>query len=385
MKLISIGILLLTTTLASAKIGLQQIGDEFKRPIWLTTPAHTSDKLFIVEQAGRVLIVDQNTGKTLPTPFLDIRSQVSRKGNEEGLLSIAFSPDYITTGRLYAYFTNHEKTTEIVRFTATHPTTDLTCDPATKEILLTFQQPYRNHNGAYMEFGTDGYLYLGTGDGGSANDPQNNAQDLTNLLGKILRIDVSPNSGYDIPSDNPFKQPEGCPEIFAYGLRNPWRCSWDADLFYIADVGQNKWEEVNIVNLQELNGANFGWRPREGLIQTPHKEAGGRPPKGAIKPKYVYEHGNQPNQGLSINGGYVYRCSVSELHGQYLYSDHVLSRVWSFEYKNGNIVNEQNLTQKLARPDGKDFKRLASFGQDADKEVYLIEMEAGMVWKIIQN
>ena len=217
--------LLSLSLMAGAAPKLQRIGGEFERPVWLTSPAHSADKLFIIEQAGIVYIHDQKTGQTLSEPFLDISEQVSRKGNEEGLLGLAFAPDYKTSGRLYANFSNKDKTSEIVRFTVDNPLTALTCDPATKEVLLTYKQPYRNHNGGYLEFGPDGYLYIGTGDGGSANDPKNRAQNLDLLLGKILRIDVSPDKGYAIPEDNPFAQSGGKPEILAYGLRNPWRCS----------------------------------------------------------------------------------------------------------------------------------------------------------------
>lgn len=369
---------------SSAAPHLERIGEKFERPIFVTSRPDTADHLFIVEQAGKVFLHDQKTGKTQKTPFLDLSSQVTRKGNEQGLLGFALAPDYATSGRVYVNYSNKKGDNEIVRFTVANPKSDLTCDLNTREMLLTYEQPYGNHNGGYLEFGTDGYLYIGTGDGGAANDPQANAQKLDNLLGKILRIDVSPAKGYAIPKDNPFAKSGGKPEILAYGLRNPWRCCWDADLFYIADVGQNKWEEVNVVTSQELNGANFGWRPREGLIETPEKKVGGKKPQGAIDPVEVYKHGMGKDEGLSINGGYVYRGSVASLKGQYLYSDHVNPRIWSFKFDGGKATAHQDHTETLARPDGKAFKQLASFGQDVDREVYVVEMGGGAIWKIVE-
>ena len=385
--LTSLGALCFSIVISSAKTHLEKIGGDYKRPVWVTSPDHSAQHLFIVEQAGRVFVVNQETGEQLPEPFLDIREQVTRKGNEQGLLSIDFAPDYAASGRCYAYFTNKKGTVEIVRFVVNEPKTNFTCDPSTKEVLLEIEQPYKNHNGGYLEVGPDGLLYLGVGDGGAANDPKNNGQDLTNHLGKILRIDVSPEKGYRIPKGNPFQGEQECPEILAYGLRNPWRCCWDEDLFYIADVGQNKWEEVNVVSAEELAGANFGWRLREGEIETPprKKPVGGPAPDDNVEPVKVYDHKIADHErltGLSINGGYVYRGSVEELQGHYLFSDHVNPRIWSFKYNGREATDDRDWTDILARPDGKKFQSLASFGQDADKEVYLVEMGGGNVWKI---
>lgn len=375
--------LLALPLLSSAAPRLERIGENFERPIFVASRPDTAQYLFIVEQAGKVLLHDQKTGKTRQEPFLDLSSQVTRKGNEQGLLGFALAPDYPSSGRVYVNYSNLKGDNEIVRYTVSDPQNALTCDMGTRELLLSFEQPFGNHNGGYLEFGPDGYLYIGTGDGGSANDPKAKAQDLDSLLGKILRIDVSPEKGYVIPKDNPFAKSGGKPEILAYGLRNPWRCCWDGDHFYIADVGQNKWEEVNVTTSKELNGANFGWRPREGLIKTPEKKAGGEKPKGAIDPVEVYEHGMNSKEGLSINGGYVYRGSVADLEGSYLYSDHVNPRIWSFEFRGGKATSHKDLTETLARPDGAAFKQLASFGQDSDREVYIVEMGGGAIWKIV--
>lgn len=368
--------------LASAAPRLERIGDSFERPIHLTSLPNDSDWLFIVEQAGVIRLHQQSTGKTLAQPFLDISSQVSRRHNEEGLLGFTLAPDYLKTGRCYVNFSNEDRTNEIVRYTVANPQQNRVCDPTTAEVILTFKQPYGNHNGGYLEFGPDSHLYIGTGDGGSANDPKNNAQDLSNLLGKILRIDVSGPKGYTIPKDNPFADQQS-PEIFAYGLRNPWRCCWDGDHFYIADVGQNAWEEVNVVTAEQLRGANFGWRPREGFIKTPKKGVGGPKKDNYLDPVVVYHHKMDEKGGLSINGGYVYRGSITSLQGHYLYSDHLNPRIWSFRFQDGKAIDQQDLTKSLARPDGKPFQQLAAFGQDADKEVYILEMGGGTVWKIV--
>lgn len=373
---------LVTPLIVFGAPNLQRIGGDFKRPIHVTSRPDDANTLFIVEQPGKIFLHNQTADKTNETPFLDISKQVSRKGNEEGLLGFAFCPNYATTGQIYVNFSNLDQTNEIARFTVTNPAENQVCDAKSKEILLTYKQPYRNHNGGYLEFGPDGYLYIGTGDGGSANDPKNNSQNLTNLLGKILRIDVSGKSGYTIPSENPFQDSKH-PEILAYGLRNPWRCCWDGDNFYIADVGQNHWEEVNVVSSKQLRGANFGWRPREATHETPKKKVGGPLKSDYLQPIIEYKHGAKDDEGLSINGGYVYRGSVKSLQGHYLYSDHVNPRIWSFKFQGNKATEQQDLTDTLARPDGKAFDHLASFGEDADKEVYLLEMGAGAVWKIV--
>ena len=374
--------LLACPLLLSAAPKIERVGGTFERPVFVTSRPDTAQHLFIVEQAGKVFLHDQKSDQTLEKPFLDLSKKVLRKGNEQGLLGFAFAPDYLQSGRVYANYTDKKGDNQIARFTVADPKNATTCDVDSMEQLLSYSQPYGNHNGGYLEFGPDGMLYIGTGDGGSANDPKNNAQDLTNLLGKILRIDVSPAEGYIIPADNPFAKSKS-PEILAYGLRNPWRCCWDGDNFYIADVGQNAWEEVNVVTSKQLNGANFGWRPREGFHETPKKKVGGPMKSEYTDPVLEYDHEVDNDGGLSINGGYVYRGSVKELEGQYLYSDHVNPRIWSFEFAGGKATNKQDLTETFARPDGEKFQQLASFGQDADKEVYIVEMGGGAIWKIV--
>ena len=209
-----------------------------------------TDRLWVLEKDGKIVIYNKHTNTK--TDFLDIRHLIKIRMNEQGLLGLAFSQDYLQSGKLYVYFTNTNGDTEVCRFTA-HGSGMGQCDPSTRELLLGIKQSARNHNGGWLGFGPDDYLYIATGDGGSGNDPKNHGQDLGTHLAKILRIDVSSASGYTVPKDNPFINQAGAkPEIYAYGLRNPWRCSWDRKTkdFYIADVGQNHWEEVNFLAIR---------------------------------------------------------------------------------------------------------------------------------------
>ncbi|MGB1260408.1 MAG: PQQ-dependent sugar dehydrogenase, partial [Akkermansiaceae bacterium] len=260
-----------------------------------------------------------------------------------------------------------------------------TCDASSRELLLTFKQDYKNHNGGWIGFGPDGYLYIGTGDGGAGNDPKQRAQDLSQYLGKLLRLDVSPAKGYKIPRDNPFKNRSSAKaEIFAYGLRNPWRCSWDSKTgdLYIADVGQNKWEEVNFMPAGKGKGANYGWRLREGLIATPSKSIGGDKPSRAVDPVHVYYHGRKDNEGLSITGGYVYRGPIKSLQGKYFYADYANPRIWSFEMKNGKAHNHEDWTERF-KCNGKKISAIASFGEDHAGNLLLIS-HGGNIYQVIE-
>jgi len=320
---------------------------------------------------------------------LDITSRVGSKGNEEGLLGLAFSNDYLTSGRFYIYLTSPNMFTEVIRLTA-HGKDKRLCDPATAEVLLTIKQPYRNHNGGWIGFGPDGFLYIGTGDGGSANDPKNNSQNLASKLGKLLRIDVSPQKGYHIPTDNPFiNHAKAHPEIYAYGLRNPWRCSWDRKTkdFYIGDVGQNAWEEIDFMPAGQGKGANYGWRLREGVIATPKKKTGGDKPKSAIDPIYVYKHGSGPRDGESVTGGYVYRGPIQSLQGKYFFADYANPRIWSFTVKNGKLTQFEDWTDQL-KPITKKGKgkitSISSFGEDPKGNLLIISY-GGKIYQIVEK
>ncbi len=365
-----------------AEISVELVAKGFERPVWAGTPKGVTDKLWVMEQAGRVWIVDKQTGERASEPFLDIRKQVSRKGNEEGLLGMAFAPDFATSGRFYVNFSDTKQQTRIARFTSTDR---LTTAPTSEEVLLRFAQPHRNHNGGWLDFGPDGMLYIGTGDGGSGNDPDNRAQNLNELLGKMLRIDVSPPTAYQIPKDNPFVGKKGAkPEIWAYGLRNPWRCSFDrttGDL-WIGDVGQNHWEEVSFMPKGEGAGANYGWRLREGAVATPAKKVGGAKPKGVVDPVYVYRHGNSGDQGLSVTGGYVYRGPIEELRGRYVFADYQNPRIWSFVLKNGKAADFKDHTQAL-QPSGGRINLIASFAEDDAGNLYIID-HTGPIYRIVE-
>ncbi len=373
--------LLATLTISHAELAVEQVAKGFERPVWAGVPKGIDGKLWIMEQAGQVWIVDQKTGGRETEPFLDIRQDVSRKGNEEGLLGLAFAPDFATSGRYYVNFTDKEKQTRIVRFTSEDRKTT---NPSTGEILMKYPSEFENHNGGWVGFGPDNMLYIGNGDGGAGNDPNRRGQALDTLLGKILRIDVSPETGYKTPPDNPFVNDKNAkPEIWAYGVRNPWRCSFDRETgdFWIGDVGQNHWEEIDYMPKGKGSGANYGWRLREGDIDTPMKDVGGPSPHGAIDPVYVYKHGGGEQEGVSVTGGYVYRGPVKELQGRYIFADYQNPRIWSFVLKRGKATDFKDHTKEL-QPDGGRINLIASFAEDQDGSLFIVD-HTGPIYRII--
>jgi glucose/arabinose dehydrogenase len=333
-----------------------------ERPVAIVDPGDGSGRLFIVEQPGVIRIYQG--GELLPEPFLDIRPRVGSRGSEQGLLGLAFHPAYAQNGLFYVNYTDLNGDTVIARFSVSGNDANR-ADAGSELQLLFISQPYPNHNGGSVVFGPDGYLYLGLGDGGSGGDPQGNAQALNTLLGKILRIDVDTGNPYAIPAGNEFSG-GGAAEIWAYGLRNPWRFSFDrltGDV-YIADVGQNAWEEVNFLPAGSPAGANFGWVIREGT----HPYAGAAPVgMELIDPVAEYDHG----QGCSVTGGFVYRGeALPAWQGVYLYGDYCTGIIWG-----------------LARtPDGAWLNRvlfetglnISSFGEDAAGELYLTDLNGGV-------
>lgn len=372
------------TSQTPAAIRLDPIASGFERPVWAGMPKGTNDKLWVIEQAGKIWILDLKTGQKLPNPFLDIQSKVTREGNEQGLLGLAFDPDFSRNGRFYINYNDHKDRTCIARYQSKDQTT---CPPDSEEILLRIDQPYRNHNGGWIAFGPDGMLYIGNGDGGAANDPKDSGQSMDSLLGKILRIDVSPKTGYTIPKDNPFVGKDKIlPEIWAYGLRNPWRCSFDREThdLWIGDVGQNAWEEIHFMPHAKGAGANYGWRLREGLIATPKEKVGGEKPAGSIDPVYVYKHGSGPKEGMSVTGGYVYRGkAIPELRGRYVFADFQIPRIWSFVLKDGTVTDFKNHSEDWKPRDGS-FNLISSFAEDHDGELFVISLK-GTIYKLIKD
>ncbi|MDQ3222545.1 MAG: PQQ-dependent sugar dehydrogenase [Gemmatimonadota bacterium] len=351
-------------------LALQEVATGFSFPLYLTTPPADAERLFVVEKGGAIRIV--KGGGILPTPFLDLSAQVST-GSEQGLLGLAFDPQYAANGRFVVHYTDLAGDTRLSLFRVSADP-DL-ADAATEEVLLTAEQPFPNHNGGQIVFGPDGLLYLGLGDGGGGGDPGGRAQSLADLLGSILRIDVSAGAPYTVPTDNPFvTRPEARPEIWSYGLRNPWRLTFDratGDL-YIADVGQSAWEEVHVspATAGAGKGANYGWNIMEG----PDCYAASSCDRTSLDlPVLAYDHG----QGCSITGGYVYRgAAIPQLQGHYFYADICQGWVRSFRYAGGQAVDQADWP--TLRPGA----TIPSFGEDAAGELYVIASDGG-IFKIV--
>jgi hypothetical protein len=350
---------------------LEPVGT-FESPVYLTSPRLDATRLFIVEQAGRIRVVRNDT--ILPRAFLDIRGKIS-SGDERGLLSLAFHPQYAVNGQFYVYFTDPLGDLRIVRYNVSATDAD-SADEATADTVLKVAHPGEaNHNGGQLQFGPDGMLYVGTGDGGGAGDPDTNSQNKHRLLGKLLRLDVSGASGYTIPTGNPgLTDTNFAPEVWSYGLRNPWRFSFDksnGDL-YIADVGQSSWEEVNVspTTAQAGRGVNFGWNVMEGQHCYPFDPC---TTTGLTQPVHEYAHAFGT---CSITGGYVYRgTAIPDLPGHYFYADFCTGTVASFRY-NGSATSHLDWSQLISPGDN-----ISSFGQDAVGELYILQL-TGPVFRI---
>jgi glucose/arabinose dehydrogenase len=351
-------------------VALQEVASGLSFPLYLTAPVGDLARLFVVEKTGGIRIVKDGT--LLPGLFLDLSSQVSM-GAEQGLLGLAFDPEYTSTGRFLVHYTDLAGNTVLSRFQVSADP-DL-ADAATEQIILTATQPFTNHNGGQIAFGPDGFLYLGLGDGGSSGDPEGRGQDLSDLLGSILRLDVRAGDPYTVPADNPFVgNPGARPEVWSYGLRNPWRFSFDranGDL-YIADVGQNQLEEVDVSTAADGagRGVNYGWSIMEGSLCF---RGPGCDQTGLTLPLLEYSH----REGCSITGGYVYRGSaVPQIQGQYFYSDFCERWVRSFRYADG-LAEEETSWPALSTGG-----TIVSFGEDAAGELYILEAE-GRVSRIV--
>lgn len=337
--------------------GWQLVAQGFTQPLLVTHAGDDSGRLFVVEQDGAIWVLAG--GQVLATPFIDLDERVGSEAYEQGLLGLAFHPHYADNGYFYVNYTDNNGDTVIARFSVSGDPN--VADAASERVLLQIDQPYVNHNGGHLEFGPDGYLYIGVGDGGSGGDPQGHGQNPDSLLGSLLRIDVDNGDPYAIPADNPFAAGGGAPEIWAWGLRNPWRFSFDAltgDL-HIADVGQNQYEEINFLPGGAAGGANFGWNYREGA----HAYTG-TPPEGLnlIDPVAEYDH----SLGCSVTGGRVYRgSSLPAWAGVYIYGDFCSGIVFGLvQGADGQWINEQLYTLSA---------NISSFGVDEDGEFYLVD------------
>ncbi|MGB3585205.1 MAG: PQQ-dependent sugar dehydrogenase [Tunicatimonas sp.] len=344
----------------------------FTRPVDFQHAGDGSDRIFVVEQRGVITVFDDNAATSQSAPFLDISGPVDDRSNEEGLLGLAFDPNYASNGHFFVNYTiSNPARTRISRFAVSASNPDQ-ANPNSELVILEFEQPFGNHNGGQVAFGPDGYLYVAVGDGGSAGDPRRHGQNLTTLLGSILRIDVSqssPQTPYAIPGDNPFAENDQGfrEEIYAYGLRNPWRFSFDTETgqLWTGDVGQNQLEEVDLIE----NGGNYGWNTTE--ASQCFEPRNNCDKENIILPVWEYDHSQQD---LSITGGHVYRgAALSELVGQYVYADFVSGRVWSLDANNaGNPQNTELIDSNLA---------ISSFGLNAENELFLCAFD-GKIYRI---
>lgn len=330
--------------------------------------AHAGDdRIFILERSGRIQIFQ--AGSVQPVSFLDITDRVRGSG-EQGLLGVAFHPQYASNGYFYVNYTDQNGNTHISRFSVRSDNPDL-ADPGTEKQILFIEQPFPNHNGGAMAFGSDHYLYIGLGDGGSGGDPLGNGQSLSTLLGKVLRIDIDQGDPYTIPAGNPFANNGGRPEIWAYGLRNPWRFAFDrltGDL-YIGDVGQNQYEEINFQSSGSLGGENYGWNVLEGTACYGSNQC---QTDGTTPPVFTYSHAVG---GCSVTGGVVYRGpAMPEWQGVYLFGDYCSGTV-------GGLLPAANWQQAWLFPG---LGNISSFGEDAAGEVYLADL-SGVIYQFVRK
>jgi glucose/arabinose dehydrogenase len=359
-------LLTFTATTSQAQFQIEQAFPNltFTRPVDLQHAGDGTDRIFVVEQSGVIKVFENGTTVTSAQTFLDIRVRVNDDGNEEGLLGLAFHPDYENNGYFYVNYTALSPRRTVIARYQVSATSSNKADSMSELILLQYNQPFSNHNGGQLAFGPDGYLYIASGDGGSGGDPQNNGQSLQTLLGKILRIDVNNPTGgrnYGIPNDNPFVGTGNREEIYAYGLRNPWRMSFDpvTQWLWAGDVGQNSFEEIDII----VKGGNYGWKIMEG--NSCFSPPSGCNMAGLVKPIVVYGR----SLGVSVTGGYVYRGSkVPELVGAYIYGDFGSGRIWSLRYDGVNPpANTQLMDTNLG---------IASFGIDQNNELYICAFDS---------
>ena len=389
--LLKLLIILLFANKLFSQIEAKLIAKNFDAPLYIKNYPGDINRLLVVEQRGIIKIIENDT--VLDIPFLDISDRTHQPlfpGDEMGMLGVAFHPKFNENKYFYINYVDEDDFTVISRFTVKNKfgNTD------SEEILIKLKQPYSNHNGGFIEFGFDGYLYISIGDGGSAGDPENRAQDLSNLFGTILRIDVNNNNKYSIPKDNPFFNDDKIKgEIWHYGLRNVWRFSFDrknGDM-YIGDVGQNNWEEINFQPANSKGGLNFGWNILEGTHCYPNDNQQCSIDSMVLP---LFEYPNDANylktligwkqldmHGCSVTGGYVYRGNNKpELFGRYFFGDYCTGKVWSLKNDNGSIDVKDHTKELLKSMNKKEFY-LSSFGEDEEGELYIINY-SGQIYSI---
>jgi glucose/arabinose dehydrogenase len=374
------------TNAGSDALVVRRVGSGFSEPLYLTGFPENSGRVLVVEKGGRVRLLSPASGQAADPPFLDIRGTISTDG-ERGLLGLALAGDFEASGVFYIYVTNPAGDIELRRYRTLGDRTR--ADPASGDVLLRIAHPRSNHNGGWIDFGPDGFLYLATGDGGGGGDPDGNGQNRNTLLGKILRIDVSrdafpddPNRDYTIPPGNPFAGGGGAPEVWALGLRNPFRASFDAATgnLIIGDVGQGAAEEISLMRPGD-GGANFGWSILEGT-----RALQGGATAGLTPPVAEYEHGSGPRNGRSVTGGHVYRGSVERLRGQYVFGDFVTGNLWSLPAASlavGTTIPAAQFTLRTEefRPAAGAIGNVASFGVDRAGELYIVDFD-GEIFRI---
>lgn len=344
-------------------VQLETVITDLTRPLFVTHSGDGSGRLFVVEQTGLIKVFQD--GAVLETPFLDVSSLLHRDTfgggyTERGLLGLAFDPDYSDNGLFYIDYTDVDGNTVVEQYSVSANDANV-ADPNSAVTVLTQTQPYANHNGGHLSFGPDGYLYIAFGDGGTGREPNNNGQDPSTLLATIARIDVQDDGSYTIPDDNPVHRDDTfAPEVWAFGLRNPWRFSFDAETgdLYIGDVGQSQWEEINFEPADSEGGINYGWNVYEASMEYQTGETYGEP----VFPVAEYSHG----EGISVSGGYVYRGdTLPELEGIYFYGDFGYGTIWSLWRDETGAWQSQPFLNT--------GKTISSFGVDEANELYVVD------------
>ncbi|MCH2169415.1 PQQ-dependent sugar dehydrogenase [Myxococcota bacterium] len=384
--------------LADTPLTTELVVSGLEKPLFVTAPPGDESRLFVVEQPGRIRIVDLTSDppELVESPFLDITDRVVDDFNEQGLLGLAFHPDFASNGWFFVDYTGFLGTTVVSRFSVP-ALTPQAADPTSEQVVLTVGQPQGNHNGGWIGFGPlDGMLYISVGDGGGGGDTGSghtagigNGQDTTsNLLGKMLRIDVdsttAPGGAYGIPADNPFVGEAGDDEIWSYGLRNAWRNAFDRQTgdLYLGDVGQNSWEEIDFQPSSSGGGENWGWRCREGA--HPYDASATCAATPSIDPVHEYARGGSPFR-CAVTGGEVYRgCAIPDLQGSYFLADYCSAQIWSLRMTEGVATEVTERTAELAPGGGLSISFITSFGLDAQGELYIVD-RGGEVFRVVPD